>query len=196
MSGNGQPGAHEVTALLQRYAQGQSESLNDVVALVYEELHQLARQQLRRSRVGQHVQTTVLVHEAYEKLVQGKIQDLRDRRHFFAVASRAMRQIVVDTYRADNAAKRGGGAPPVTLTVSHLLDMDKPEQLVAVYEAIDKLAGHSEDLVETLDMSCFGGLSNEQIAELTGCNVRTVQRKLQRARSWLMHFMAQDIKSD
>ena len=180
---------HQITALLQRYGEGDAESLNQVVVLVYDELRQIARKQLGRSNVGQHVETTALVTEAYEKLIRGKTQQLRDRRHFFAVASRAMRQIVVDTYRADRAAKRGGDAVSVTQTASQLLDLEDPERLLAVHQAIEKLAEHSQDLVETLDMACFGGLTTEQIAELTDCNVRTVQRKLQRARSWLAHFM-------
>ncbi len=177
--------------LLRRYAEGKSESLNEVVALVYDELRQMAHQHLRRSQIGQHVDTTVLVHEAYEKLLQGKTQQLQDRRHFFAVASRAMRQIVVDMYRADRAAKRGGGAISVTLTGSQMLELDSPEQLVTVHQALETLAEHNRELVETLDMACFGGLSNEQIAELSDCNVRSVQRKLQRAQTWLTHFMSQ-----
>ena len=185
-----QPG-HEVTALLQHYADGKSEYLNEVVSLVYDELRQMAHHHLRRSKVGRHVDTTVLVHEAYEKLLQGKTQRLTDRRHFFAVASRAMRQIVVDTYRADQAAKRGGGAIAVTLTASQLIEHDGPDQFIAIHQALEELAEHNNELVETLDMSCFGGLSNEEIAELTNCNVRTVQRKLQRAQSWLAHFMSQ-----
>lgn len=191
MSPAAAPPNSDVTALLRRYAEGQSESLGDVVALVYSELRQIAHNHLRRSNVGQHVETTVLVHEAYEKLLQGKTQHLQDRKHFFAIASRAMRQIVVDTYRADLAAKRGGGAIAVTLTASQLLELDGPEQLVAVDEALEQLAAHNQDLAESLDMACFGGLTNAQIAELTGDNVRTVQRKLQRAQTWLTHFMSQ-----
>ena len=184
--------AHEVTELLRRYADGQIESLNDVVVLLYEELRQMARQHLRRSQIGQHVQTTVLVHEAYEKLLQGKTQQLEDRRHFFAIASRAMRQIVVDMYRADHAAKRGGDAVAVTLTASHLLELNSPEQLTAVDQALETLSQHNQELAEVIDMACFGGLSNEEIAELTDCNVRTVQRKIQRAQAWLTHFMSEE----
>ena len=182
---------HQITALLQRYSDGDRQSLDDVVVLVYDELRLIAHRHLGRSNVGQHVETTALVNEAYEKLVRGKTQRLHDRRHFFAIASRAMRQIVVDMYRADQAAKRGGGNVSITQTASQLLDVENPEQLTAVHEALEKLAEHSRDLVETLDMACFGGLTTEEIADLTDCNIRTVQRKLQRARSWLVHFMSQ-----
>ena len=182
---------HQITALLQRYREGDAQCLNEVIALVYDELRQIARRQLGRSNVGRHVETTALVNEAYEKLVRGKTQQLKDRRHFFAVASRAMRQIVVDMYRAEQTAKRGGDVVSITQTAGQLLELENPEQLLAVHQALEKLAEHSQELVETLDMACFGGLTTDEIAELTDCNVRTVQRKLQRARSWLVHFMTQ-----
>lgn len=181
--------AQGVTVLLRRYSSGEAECLGEVVGLVYEELHRIAQRQLRRSSVGARLEATVLVNEAYEKMVLGKTQDVQDRRHFFAIASRVMRQIVVDLYRARGTAKRGAGAEIVTLTSGHLQELSDPEQLVAVHQALEKLAAHSQDLVDTLDMACFGGLSTEEIAELTECNVRTVQRKLQRARTWLVHFM-------
>ena len=180
---------HEVTALLRRYSEGDVECLKDVISIVYGELRHIARKQLRRSVVGRQVETTALVNEAYEKLVRGKIQHLQDRRHFFAVASRAMRQIVVDMYRSAQAAKRGAGVVSLSQTGSDLLSLEDPEQVLSVHQALEKLAEHSQDLVETLDMACFGGLSNEQIAQLSGTNVRTVQRKLKRAKSWLVHFM-------
>ena len=100
----------DVTRLLRAYAAGESESFDDVIPIVYGELKKLAQAQLRKSGMRGALQTTMLVHEAYEKLLLGKTQHPSDRRHFFAIASRAMRQVVVDTWRAENAAKRGGGA--------------------------------------------------------------------------------------
>lgn len=187
----GSPEAREVTALLRRYSSGEAECLGEAVALVYDELHRIARRQLYRSSVGARIEPTVLVNEAFEKLVVGKTQDLQDRRHFFAIASRVMRQIVVDIYRARGRVKRGAEAEVVTLTSGHLQELSDPEQLFAVHQALEQLSAHSQELVETLDMACFGGLSTEEIAKLTNCNVRTVQRKLQRARTWLVHFMNQ-----
>ena len=192
MSRSESPVENEITALLRRYGEGEQACLGEVIELVYDELRRLARHQLRRSSVGQQLDATVLVNEAFEKLVRGKTQRLEDRRHFFAIASRAMRQVVVDQYRANAAAKRGAGAVFVTLDTSAVQELEEPEQLVAVHQALEKLGEHSPDLVATLDMACFGGLSPQEIAELTDCNVRTVQRKLQRARAWLVHFMAEE----
>ncbi len=181
---------HEVTELLQRYGDGQSACLDEVVVLVHDELRRIARQQLRRSSAGGHLETAVLVNEAYEKLARGRAQPFRDRRHFFAVASRAMRQIVVDLYRAGRTAKRGGKAPLVTLSSQlSVAQLDDPEQIVAVHQALDRLAEHDPELVEVLEMTCFGGLSNQEVAELSGCTVRTVERKLRRAQTWLSVFL-------
>lgn len=178
-----------VTRLLRAYADGSDQSLNEVIPIVYGELKSLARAQLRRSGVRERMQTTVLVHEAYEKLVLGQTQNASDRRHFFAIASRAMRQIVVDAYRAEGAAKRGGGAVAEALHTAQLVDLDKPEDVLRFDQAMHKLAAANRELAELIDLSCFAGLSNAEIAELTGATVRTVQRKLARGRAWIDHFL-------
>ncbi|MGI9327595.1 MAG: ECF-type sigma factor [Pseudomonadales bacterium] len=178
----------DVTLLLRQYASGETRSLNQVISIVYHELHGIAHKQLRRSSVAQ-VQTTALVHEAYEKLLQGQTQDLQDRRHFFAVASRAMRQIVVDTYRSESAAKRGGDAAVLTLTANDIVSLDDPQQFLLVHRALEMLAAESHELSEVVDLACFGGLNSEEIAELTETTPRTVQRRLKRAQAWLAHFM-------
>ncbi len=190
MDGEGGGAAGDVTRLLEDYARGDRRSFDRAIAIVYQELKSLARAQLRRSGVRDQVQTTALVHEAFEKLALGDRQDYSNRRHFFAVASRAMRQIVVDTYRRRMSARRGGGAAPVDLVSGDLIDLHDPERLLRVDQAMESLAAHSEDLVEVLDMACFGGLSSEQIAELTGTTARTVQRKLLRARAWIDRLLA------
>ena len=179
----------DVTRLLQDFAGGHKESLDRVVAIVYEELRGLARAQLRRSGVHRPVDTTMLVNEAYEKLVGGQIQPLNDRRHFFAIASRAMRQVVVDIYRAGQAARRGGGVPMVTLTANLMADVNDPESVIAVDQALRTLESHDRELAEVVNLACFGGLSSQQIAELQETTVRTVQRKLKRAQAWLAHFL-------
>jgi RNA polymerase sigma factor (TIGR02999 family) len=180
---------HDVTRLLGEYAEGRVESLDRIIAIVYEELRGLARSQLRRSSIHGQVQTTMLVNEAYEKLASGKVQQLADRRHFYAIASRSMRQIVVDHYRAQQTAKRGGDASFQTLTANLMKGGDDPARVLAVDQALQTLSAHDPDLAETVDLACFGGLSNEEIAELQSSTVRTVQRKLKRARAWLAHFL-------
>lgn len=186
--GNGAaPG--DVTRLLKDYAGGDERSLNEVIPIVYQELKGLARAQLRRSGVRQHIQTTVLVHEAFEKLTVGHTPDFEGRRHFFAIAARAMRQIVVDSYRSQMAAKRGAGAVVVALESNDLVDLGDPERVVQFDQAMERLATESEELAEVIDLSCFGGLSNSEIADVTGANVRTVQRKLLRAKAWLHELL-------
>lgn len=180
----------EITRLLKEYSDGQAQSFDQAVAILYRELRSLARQQLRRSGMKQ-VHTTLLVHEAYEKLSSGQVQQLNDRRHFFAIAARAMRQIVVDSYRSEQAAKRGGGLHVVTLTENSLVDSSDPESIIAVDQAMQNLGSRDPELAEMVDLSCFGGLSNTEIAEMTETTVRTVQRKLKRAQTWLAYFMEQ-----
>ena len=181
--------SEEVTRLLLQYADGNRQSLNEVIPIVYEELKVIARAQLNRSSVANHVQTTALVHEAFEKLAVGVAQSFENRRHFFAIASRAMRQIVVDTYRNQNAAKRGGGLQAVELETSQLVDFENPESVLDFDAAMERLAKDSSELAQVIDLACFGGLSNDEIAELTGTTVRTVQRKLIRARAWLAQIL-------
>ena len=175
----------DITQLLQDYAAGDPRSLDGVIEAVYDELRRMARSQLRRSSVANQVDTTVLVHEAYEKLVVGKTQQPRDRRHFFAIAARAMRQIVVDTYRAQAAAKRGGDLVMVTATASQVIDDASPEKLLQLDEALTSLAQQNNELAEIVELVCFAGLNTQEIASLLDTNVRTVQRKLARAKAWL-----------
>jgi len=179
----------DVTRLLMQYAEGDEQSLNEVIPIVYRELKALARAQLSRSSVRNQIQTTALVHEAFEKLAVGQSQSFNGRRHFFAIASRAMRQIVVDSYRSEQAAKRGGGAVGVELGTSDLVDLEDPERVLLFDGAMQSLAAESGELAEIVDLSCFGGLSNPEIAELTGTTVRTVQRQLLRAKAWIAHFL-------
>ena len=181
--------AGDITRLLRTYADGGKSSFGDLMPLVYRELKTIARAQLRRSGAAAHMQTTMLVHEAYEKLVKGQTQHANDRRHFYAIASRAMRQIAVDTYRSESAAKRGGSMTPATLLTNDLVDLDAPDALLHFDQVMRKLAAENEDLAEVVDLSCFGGLSNQEIADLTGSNVRTIQRKLLRAQAWIGKFL-------
>lgn len=189
MSEADSPIAGQVTRLLHSYAAGSVSSFNELMPIVYAELKKIAGSQLRRGGGGHSLQTTMLVHEAYEKLVRGQTLHVNDRRHFFAIASRTMRQIVVDTYRAEGAAKRGAGIVPESLTTGVMADLNAPEGLINFEQAMERLAAENHELAEVVDLSCFGGLSNEQIAELTGDNLRTIQRRLARAEAWLGAFL-------
>jgi len=185
MSGAESLPSGEVTRLLRHYAEGDDESLGRVIPIVYEELKSLAHSQLRKSGVRGQMQTTMLVHEAYEKLAAGQTQDFAGRRHFFAIASRAMRQIVVDTYRRQMSAKRGGGIAVEELNTRHLAEFVDPERLLRLDQALDTLGKESSELSEIVDLACFGGFSTAEIADIRDEDVRTVQRKLKRAKAWL-----------
>lgn len=185
MPASGDKSARNVTRLLRDYARGDRASLDAVIPLVYGELKSLAHAQLGRSGLRQHLQTTVLVHEAYEKLSLGETQSVEDRRHFFAIASRAMRQIVVDTYRAQMAAKRGGGVGVEELSTNALVDLADPQRLLKLDQALELLTENNAELAEVIDLACFGGLSTHEIAALKATNVRTIQRQVQRARAWI-----------
>jgi RNA polymerase sigma factor (TIGR02999 family) len=178
-----------VTRLLEAYADGDAQALNDVIPIVYRELKSLARAQLRRSEMGHRMETTALVHEAYEKLVLGQAPSVDNRRHFFGIAARSMRQIVVDRYRAHRTGKRGGGVEHEPLQTSSLVDFGAPEDLLAFDAALERLAAEDASLAEAVDLSCFAGLSTPEIAGLLDTTERTVQRKLARARAWLGHFL-------
>jgi len=182
----------EVTRLLRSWADGDRASLDAVIPIVYDELKRIASRQRRRDAMGQRLQTTLLVHEAFEKLVAANSQEFRDRRHFFAVAARAMRQIIIDGYRSRRAAKRGGGQPiDLELQTGDLIDSASPEKVLDLSQAIDRLSGENAELAEVLELSCFAGLSNEEIAELHQATVRTVQRKLVRAKAWVHHLLSE-----
>ncbi|MEM6485553.1 MAG: ECF-type sigma factor [Pseudomonadota bacterium] len=181
----------DVTRLLQAYAAGDASCLDDAIPIVYDELRSLARIQLSKSGLDGKMQPTMLVHEAYEKLAVGKPQQPSNRRHFFAIASRAMRQVVVDTWRAENTAKRGGGASVLPDATRELIDSERPEDFAQLEQALSKLATESAELAELIDLSCFAGLSNEEIAKLHGTTIRTVQRNLIKARAWLQQFLGE-----
>ncbi|MEM7705366.1 MAG: ECF-type sigma factor [Pseudomonadota bacterium] len=179
----------EVTQLLRAQAEGGEAALNHVVSLLYEELKTLAQSQLRRSSVRNELQTTSLVHEAFEKLSAANSAEFRNRGHFFAVACRVMRQIVIDTWRARMASKRGGGLQVESLHSNLLADLNDPHRVLRLDEALNQLEQDNEELAEVIDLSCFGGFSSAEIAELRGTSDRTVQRQLKRARAWVSHIL-------
>ncbi len=153
--------------------------------LVYEELRQLAHLQLRRRYPGQTLNTTALVHEAYLKLHDRPGVTPKDRAHFFALAARAMRFILVDYARARFAQKRGGLANRVTLDEARDLVDWRADELLALDEALSRLAAERERLARVVELRFFGGLTHEELAETLGISVRTAKRDWELARAWL-----------
>jgi RNA polymerase sigma factor (TIGR02999 family) len=177
-------GTRQVTDLLLQMRGGDAQAMDRLLPLVYEELRRLAHAQLRRERPGHTLGTTGLVHETYVRLVDQTRVEWRDRAHFLAVAGWAMRRILVDYARRNRAARRGGG------TVRFTLDKDVPaeergEMLLALDEALERLAGLDRRLSQVVEYRYFGGLTEEETAEVLGVTRRTVQRDWVKARSWL-----------
>ena len=173
--------ADDITRIL-REARGEGrDAIDRLLPLVYEPLRRVAFRQLRREREGHTLDPTALVHEAYLKLLPAGVE-WRDRAHFFAVAARAMRQVLVDHARVRAAEKRGGNAVPTTLSGKDFpvgLDF---EELLALDDALGRLDERQRRVVE---MRFFAGMTEEEIAEVLGLSVRTVQREWVKARAWL-----------
>ncbi len=175
----------DITDLLRVARAGDREALEAVFTRVYGELRELAHW-VRRGRAGETLSTTVLVHEAYLKLVPGAGLDVRDRRHFFAVAARAMRQVLVDAARRAGAAKRGGGAPLITLNAAADVAAMRPERLLALDEALARLAQLDERQSRVIEYRFFAGLSVEEVAQVLGVSAPTVKRDWRVARAWIL----------
>lgn len=151
---------------------------------LYDELHALAHRQIRRARPGETLRTTALLHEAYLKLA--RVAAVKDRRHFFALAARAMRQVLIDHARSLAAKKRGAGRPITTLgDVASEVEADASE-LVAIDTALAKLQGANERLARVVELRFFGGLSVEETAEVLDASTATVKRDWRAARAFLL----------
>lgn len=176
---------HHVTRLLSRLSEGSREALDELLPIVYDELHRQAHYQLRGNRPSNTLNTTALVHEAYFKLVDHHDVDWQDRSHFFAVAVRAMRQVIVDYARRRNAAKRGGGQPDLPLDERYMQPDEQAPNLIAIDEALSRLEKIDERQSKIVECKFFGGLTIEETAEVIGVSPTTVKRDWRTAKAWL-----------
>jgi RNA polymerase sigma factor (TIGR02999 family) len=175
----------DVTRLLAAVRSGDRDAVDRIVPLVYEDLRALARRQLGRERGARTLNATALVHEAYVKMAAGGF-DAMDRSHFLAIAARAMRQVLVDDARRRLAQKRGGGAAMTTLhDGSGALEV-RAEEMLALDAALEQLDERQRRVVE---YRFFGGLEEQEIAEVLGVSVRTVRRDWVKARAWLYRLL-------
>lgn len=183
-------GPGEITELLHAAAQGDVEVFGRLVSLVYAELNAMARSRLRSERAGHTLSTTALVHEAYLKLVDQTRAEWMNREQFFAVASEAMRRILVDHARRRGRAKRGNGEEHVSFDeladtpIAFASDTDADE-LIALDEALERLVKFNPDGARVVQLRFFGGLSNDQVAEILNVSERSVRRSWTAARAWL-----------
>lgn len=174
-----------VTELLIDLTEGRREALHDLVPLIYEELRGLARRRFRAERAGHTLNTTALVHEAYIKLVRVDRVQWKSRSHFFAVAARAMRNILVDHARGRNAAKRGGGRVPASIENIATPDESRSAEILALDAALQRLQQLNERQGLIVEHRFFGGLTIDETAEALQVSPVTVKRDWALARAWL-----------
>jgi RNA polymerase sigma factor (TIGR02999 family) len=175
----------DVTRLLLAWSQGDSKALDELIPLVYDELHRLAQRHLLRERAGHTLQPTAVVHEAYLKLVDQKRVTWKNRGHFFAVAAQAMRRLLVDHARARGREKRGGAATRVALEEADPSVLPKDADVMALDQALEKLATLDSTQARVVELRYFGGLTADETAEVLGTSVATVGRAFFLAKVWL-----------
>ena len=181
-----------VTALLLKWGKGDDGAREQLIPLVHQELHQIARRCMAGERVGHSLQATALVNEAYVRLVDGKAVEWQDRAHFLAVSARVMRRILVDHARARHAQKRGGEGARVTFDEA-LVVTDEPRQnFVALDDALEALAKFDERKSRVVELRFFGGLSVEETASVLNVSPDTVMRDWRLAKAWLQGEMRGD----
>jgi len=179
----------DITLLLRSSAQGSRADADRLMAAIYDDLKRIAAGQLQNERQGHTLHATALVHEAYLRLIQQHSVDWNDRLHFFSIASRVIRRILIDYARERNAIKRGGKASPISLEHHDPTAPISNDNLLALDEALTHLATLSERQSQIVELRYFGGLTISEIAEALSIGNRTVDREWQTARAWLFHHM-------
>ena len=178
--------SHDVTALLVAWGDGDESALAQLVPIVHEELHRIARACMAGERAGHVLEATALVNEAYVRLIGTQHVNWRNRAHFLAMAARLMRRILVDFARSKQFAKRGGGAVEVSLSPDLPLTLQPGRDLVALNDALDALAEVDERKSRVIEMRFFGGLSVKETAEALDVSAETVMRDWKLAKAWLL----------
>ncbi|MEW6210821.1 MAG: sigma-70 family RNA polymerase sigma factor [Acidobacteriota bacterium] len=184
------PSPQEVTRLLEAWSNGDRAALDQLMPLVYSELHRIAHRHLGRERAGHTLQTTALVNEAYLRLIDQREARWQNRAHFFAVSARLMRRILVDYARARQYAKRGGGAVKVSVEGAAKEAKGRAAEVVALDDALTALAELDERKSRIVELRFFGGLSIEETAEVMGVSSGTVMREWTLSKAWLRREMS------
>ncbi|HTX38408.1 MAG TPA: sigma-70 family RNA polymerase sigma factor [Bryobacteraceae bacterium] len=178
-----------ITELLREWSGGNRKALDQLLPLVYPELHEIARHRLQSMAPGATMQPTALVNEMYLRLVDASKVDFRNRAHFLAICATVMRQIVIDEARAHGRDKRGGGWRRVDLEDSEIPSAANEEGLLALDEAMNRLAAVDQRKARVVELRFFGGMTNGEIAEVAGVSVDTVKRDWTFAKLWLAREM-------
>lgn len=185
MSTSNEMHSAEITGLLLDWGKGDKSALDRVIPLVYKELRRLAHRQMKRERVGDTFQTTVLINEAYLRLIDYAQVQPRDRSHFFAIAAQAMRRILIEKARSHHATKRGSGAHRVSLDEIVNLSNERASELVALDEALENLFAIDPRKAQVVELKYFGGMTIEETAEVLEVSTPTVEREWRLAKIWL-----------
>src|SRR6476619_977981 len=182
---------HRVTQLLAKWSHGDDAALTELTPLVYEELRRLAHHHMGGQRPDHTLQTTALVNEAYLRLADQTKPNWQSRAHFFAVAARAMRQIVVDYARSQRAQKRGGGAFKIELDEGAIVSPEQSQAIVDLHEALERLGTLDSRKARVVELKYFGGLNHGEIAEVMKISSVTVRRDWVFAKEWLYDELRQ-----
>ncbi|MBX9600295.1 MAG: sigma-70 family RNA polymerase sigma factor [Bryobacteraceae bacterium] len=177
--------AEKITLLARQAGAGDRQAQSELFELVYGELRKLAAIHMQRERGGHTLQATALVHEAYLRLFSSNLTSIQDRKHFFAIASRVMRRILVDHSRSRKAGKRGGGAEALALLENQHPITYNFDEVIALDEALSRLEKLDARQCQVVEMRVFGGFSEAEIAEVLDVSERTVKRDWKFAKAWL-----------
>ena len=180
-----EPSPHDITQMLIDWSNGDREALDRLLPVVYTELHRQAARHLRRERAGHTLQTTDLIHEAYLRLVDQRNVRWQNRAHFFAVAAQLMRRILVDHARRRGRAKRGGSSIALPLDEGLVMAAESESDLLALDEALTRLAAIDARQTQIVELRFFGGLSIEETAAVLGVSPTTVKDDSNIAKAWL-----------
>ena len=180
---------HEVTQLLLDWSNGDQAALDRLMPLVDQELHRLAHHYMQQENAGHTLQTTALVNEAYLRLVDQNRMHWKNRTHFFALSAQLMRRILVDHARKRKYAKRGGDAHKISLDEAMPVSQERGADLIALDEALEKLAAIDARKSKVVEMRFFGGLSVDEAAEALGVSALTVKRDWKMAKAWLYNSL-------
>ena len=184
------PSPKGITELLKAWSNGEQEALEELIPLVYHELHRLAHRYMARERGGHTLQSTALVHEAYERLIDLKDVSWQNRAHFFAVSAQLMRRILVDYARTRRFHKRGGEWRQVPLNEALAVFRDRRTDIVALDDALLTLAGIDSRKARVVEMRFFGGLSIKETAEVLNVSEETILRDWRLAKVWLLRQLS------
>lgn len=185
----------EVTRLLIAWGNGNQAAMDELMVLVYDELRRLASRYMRREGQGHTLQTSALVNEAYLRLIDQKKVQWQNRAHFFGVAAQLMRRILVDHARSRSRAKRGGGAQMVSLA-DHRGVSKEVAEVIALDNALKDLSEMDPRKCQIVEMKFFGGLTNEEVAEVLNVTSRTVEREWRKAKAWLHRAISKVATND